>query len=256
MKTLTYGRLLFVGSVAMICSYGPATNALVGQQNPDTPKLVHEQGLRWDEDLISIAGQIFDGVVWRDRGGGEAYIIYALSSEFSRFEAWIGVPDSSHGSSVYRFQLDGETVKRGKVDKGERAVKVVVDLVGASSFRIDVDGYMVNPKFIKADAPELKVPANVSPDDRAKVKGESVSLLWTPVDGATSYGIEIVSTKLDGEASDGAKRIWSFTTGSDPLHKLDLSEFKAGEYRWSVIAFDSKRALGAFSPSSLFRVTK
>ena len=212
---------------------------------------------------VSIAGQIFDAaLLQRFPFPTEYYFaVYDLGGVYSRFEAWIGIPD---GGSAYQQQfqikIDGKIVAGNKDDlisPGDKPAHIVLDTTGAHSLKIVIEGGLLiaNPVLYKADATSFNTIASsgtanlVSPKNGAKATAGSITLLWEPVDGATSYGVEIVCTK------GTSPHIYSMNA-TDSTAKFDLMGVPNGEYHWSVISFNDKGVMGKFSKDRTFIVAR
>lgn len=256
MRMFRIGLGLLVLSVAHAQLLGGRGQDGGGGQQGELPEVVQSSGLIPAlEGKTSIAGQVFEGY-WFANVTAEGYIVFDLKGRFGRFDCAIGISDEEGGGEgSYSVSVDGEVSATGKVRGGQKAVRLEIATSGAKSLRIAIKGWVTiaQPKFHVNLPIEVK---NVSPSDSARLKRGATSFVWTPVEGAKGYAIEIVATKLDDAPSAGSPRVWSFTTGEEPTHRIDLSAFEPGEYRWSVIAFDEKAVMSPFSKSSRFVLTK
>lgn len=230
-----------------------ASNLGAGPQGAEWPTVI--QGFaNLSSDTISIKGRLFDSHLYLGALGD--HVIFDLKGQYAAFEAMAGVEEGVVVNGRIQFTVDGEVVKKLTVRAGEAPVPVSINLEGARSFRIDAPqdafdrGTLCEPKFLKTRPSAPKVSKNLSPMDGASIRRGAVPLVWQPVSGATSYGIEIVAVRLDSPAKPRDPRIWAATTDEKPTHEFDFTNLPPGEYRWSVIAYDDVNALGAFSSST------
>ncbi len=231
-------------------------------------KPVQSSGYYRTEDQISIAGVVhkFSYV-----GEGDVRITYEIPKGFKSFIFDIGIPDGSNltecSNAYFSMTLDGDEIELPKEmtepKYGNKAIHIELDIQGKSSMRLRL-GHLAAigfPRFTTKVADKFPmmtsklVPALRQPEEKAKVSGSSVKLVWDSVDGAISYGINILSFKSDQDQSDDLPRVWA-TTVTGTSYKFDISNLPNGQYVWSVIAFGPKKALGAFSKDRSFFIDK
>ena len=182
--------------------------------------------------------------------------VYDLGGKYTRFEAWVGVPEEKSNSTDQSFsiRLDGKMVLTNKNDpikSGDPPIHLSVDVTGARSLRVAGDGavYFGEPLLYRGTPASASVASLVAPRDGVTVSASSTILLWEPVSGATRYGVEIVCTK------GSSPRIYALNA-TDSTTKFDLTGVANGEYHWSVIAFNSKGVMGKFSKDRTFVVAR
>lgn len=196
------------------------------------------------------------------------YAVFAVPSGMRSFACDVGVTDErddSHGSGftpTYAVWLDGSKVKSGDLQPGTKPLHLVLSLNGTRSIRLDAsDGAgFGDPVLLRASAAsqESSAPATdlrprlTGPGDEAEVSGDRVELRWTDLPQATCYGVEVVCSDLD-DPNEEAPRIWGVTVRNNHL-TLSLNGMRPGRYRWSVLAFTSRKRLGGFSGERYFIV--
>ena len=207
-----------------------------------------------------------------------ATVVYSIPDRVRRLTAQIGFNDDARVTrnpppATYEIKVDGETVLGGPrsiVSRGRRPVNVDLDLTGKSSIEFRLSNYAAvgDPTFSfrpkpgqDEDEPEDAPPATsdnqpllTTPRDGAVVSGDAVNLRWNVVAGARSYGVCIVSLAASEEPGDGP-RIWSQTLKSTS-YSFNLKDVPAGRYRWLIIAFGPRQALGHFSAERTFSVDR
>lgn len=203
---------------------------------------------------FSIADHIFSGG-FRVYGTSEdRYAVYNLGGKYSRLEGWIGIADDDDQDAHdrhYEIRVDGKSVLNGTTSYGDKPIRVALDVTGALSLRVTLAGavYLGDPVLIKELPQQVKVANLLTPATGTRVTGNSVNLLWEPLDGATSYGVEIVCTK------GSTPHIYALNvSGGDSNIKFDLTDVPDGEYQWSVIAFNGSGVMGKFSKGWTFIV--
>ena len=180
--------------------------------------------------------------------------VYDLGGNYTRFEAWVGIPDnySKRTDKSFSIRLDGKLVLTNESDplnSGDAPIHISVDVTGAQAIQIrGLQGiFFGEPVLYRGTPLSANIATLVAPQDGITVSTTSIKLLWEPVSNATSYGVEIVCTK------GSSPHIYALNA-SDSITKFDLSGVPNGEYHWSVIAFDNKGAMGKFSKDRTFIV--
>lgn len=182
--------------------------------------------------------------------------VYDLGGKYTRFEAWVGVPEVNSNSADQSFSicLDGKMVLTNENDpmkSGDPPIHLSVDVTGARSLRVKGDGavYFGEPVLYRGTPASASIANLVAPRDGVTVSSSSINLSWEPVNNATSYGVEVVCTK------GSSPRIYALNA-TDSTTKFDLTGVANGEYHWSVIAFNSKGVMGKFSKDRVFTVAR
>ncbi len=222
---------------------------------------------------ISISGVVykFSFVGKNDGGNPDVRMTFKIPKGYNSFITDVGIPDDvgieQSNAAYFGMTLDGDEVKLpmtvSEPRLGRKAAHLELDIRGKSSMRFRfIDGVAMGfPRFTTkiAEASLVSssnlIPVLRQPAEKAKVKGPSINLTWDSVDGATCYGINVVSFKSDQDQADDKPRIWSSTV-IGTSYKFDLSTLLNGQYAWSVIAFGAKKPLGAFSKDRIFIVDK
>ncbi len=213
-------------------------------------------GLSVRGSKFSMSERIFNIGLYAEPGHDDGRgNIYDLAGKYSRLEGWIGRPDqfSSDSPAKWRIKVDGETVLTGEVSQGDKPVHVDININGAKSLKIGLwdNVTFATPFLYKGSVQPVGVVNLIAPADGVRATGNNLNLLWEPVDGATSYGVEIVCTK------GGSPHIYALNvTGGDSNTKFDLTNVPNGEYQWSVIAFNGKGVMGKFSKDRTFVVAR
>ncbi len=224
---------------------------------------------------ISISGQAFSFSI-HALSYYSYTVVYEIPKGMDELRFFSGVQDkfSKGRTSTLSVAVDGEDiinpqVPGGTLQMGAKPVEWKIPVTGKKSLQIFLDkgACIGEPTFYKlAKAPAAptvttneqkspNVPLLVSPPEKSVVVGETAILKWKEVPGAISYGVYILANKSQDELSSSSPRIWSATV-KDNRYDFKLSDLPAGEYLWSVVAFGSKKALGAFSEERLFIVEK
>ncbi len=218
----------------------PATEELVKQDSP-----------------FSLGGRVMHYGLASSMGGDSVSVsVYDLSGKYSRFTAWVGVPDgqSSNYGLRYVVRLDGKAVVDNKDDlmtPDKAPVHIDIDVTGVQSIKLEATNALSfgEPTLYKSAPPSSSVTTLVAPTDGIQVTGNSVNLSWEPVNEATNYGVEIVCTK------GSTPYIYSVNVlGGVSNTKFDLTKVPNGSYQWSVIAFNGNGVMGKFSKSRTFVV--
>lgn len=223
----------------------------------------------------SISGQAFTFAIWAGNYGTYT-AVYEIPKGMDELRFFSGVYDKFQKgrSSTIRIALDGEDfsnplVPGGSLEMGSKPVEWKIPVTGKKSLQIFLDkgACIGEPTFYKlAKAPTApvatskeqrspNVPTLVSPPEKSVVVGETAILKWKEVPGAISYGVYILANKSQDELGSSSPRIWAATV-KDNRYDFKISDLPSGEYLWSVVAFGSKKALGAFSEERLFIVDK
>lgn len=218
-------------------------------------------GLEYLQEKFSIADRIFSSIL-RNRGG--RFAVYDLDGKYSRLEGWIGVDDKRRRErdKRYAISVDGQVVLSGEISSGDKPIRVDLDVSGARSVRVALDFEVlfadaVLSRGTSSSSQPSGVTNLIAPRDGARVTGNSVNLHWEPVDGAVSYGVEIVCTKLNGSSSRSLPRMWAINVqDGETSCRFDLSSVPNGDYHWSVIAFNSSGVMGKFSKNRVFSVMR
>jgi len=212
------------------------------------------EGLVPQKAPFSIAGKVMHFGLGTPLGDTSS--VYDLGGKYSRFEAWVGILDNSMKNNGKRFaiRLDGKVVLDNKdqlQQSNDAPVHIDLDVRGAQSMKIVAEDliYIGEPTLYKESATPSAIATLVAPRDGMRLTSKLVSLLWEPVDGATSYGVEIVCTK------GSAPRIYALNA-PESTAKFDLTNVASGEYHWSVVAFNGKGVMGKFSNGRAFTVAR
>lgn len=186
----------------------------------------------------------------------EAYSVYDLGGKYTRFETWVGIPGDYPGAvnKNYSVRLDGNKVVSNDDDlmkAFDPPKHIELDVTGVQSLRLYANYgiFYGEPILYRGTPASASVATLVSPQDGVTMSAGSINLIWEPVNGATSYGVEIVCTK------GSSPRIYALNA-TDSTAKFDLAGVANGEYHWSVIAFNSKSVMGKFSKDRTFVVAR
>ena len=164
--------------------------------------------------------------------------------------------------------VDGKAVMSKDLKDDQDAEALELDLTGKHSigFRLFNGAGVGDPTFSKTPLegqsqsqgrPQQSgpKPTLVGPKDDAIVSGDSIKLRWKPLEGATSYGVMVVSLKLAKGSAGSASRIWTATVpGETSQYALNLKDLPDGLYLWRVMGFGPKEPMGTFSADWYFNV--
>ncbi len=235
---------------------------------------VTASGLR-NSGKISISGQAFSFSI-HALSYNSYTVVYEIPKGMDELRFFSGVQDkfSKSRTSTLTVAVDGEDILNplvpgGTLEAGAKPVEWKIPVTGKKSLQIFLDkgACIGEPTFYKlAKAPTApvatskeqrspNVPTLVSPPEKSVVVGETAILKWKEVPGAISYGVYILANKSQDELGSSSPRIWAATVKNN-RYDFKISDLPSGEYLWSVVAFGSKKALGAFSEERLFIVDK
>lgn len=218
------------------------------------------------KDGFAMGGKAYRDGLSASPGEKDSKLTYAIPARALRLTFEAGMNDVNppkRNSGYFAVSVDGELVAGGpgngvlKPDqkpipfdldvKGKNAVQFVVSYGGSIGDPV----FFLEPKAPPAPKKQAGVPQLTAPAEKAVVAGERVTLKWSAVEGAVSYGISVVSYRSDASLDSSAPRMWCATTNGTS-HSFDLSKLPKGEYMWSVIAFGPKRPLGGYSAERIF----
>jgi len=211
-------------------------------------------------DKTSINGQVYDGWIrnsWPQIGS----VTYDLSRSYRSLECWIGIQDDSpppdmDKPSEFAVMVDGDTVKAGTVSSREKAVHIALDVSGARSFCVTLTNGATVAGAVVSNVPmaSLPVPNIIAPVDDSVVNGSSLVVQWSPVTGATGYGIQAVLVKrLHPSPTADVPLSASYVKGNTTA-AIDVSQWPEGKYAISVMAFDAKGSMGRFSDRTVVTI--
>lgn len=220
----------------------------------EKPVLASGQNFEMLERRFSIGEQVFTKG-FCDSGMAN-WLVLDLGGRFGSFSGYLGMLDDwSAKEGTYSLKVDGKEVKSGSVRRGQAPLRVAIDLRGAKSMRIQMNYCACADWVFSKSPPEDPGPAPLAPDEDVKWPRKAQMFVWRSPPEALSYALEIVAMQLDEAASSSAPRVWCYAS-PEPRLQVDLSTFPAGEYRWSVLAFDDRKMIGKRGLSRRFILTK
>jgi hypothetical protein len=227
------------------------------------------------QSAMSMGGVAYTSGIRAGKSSTDGCVTYAIPPRMKSFVCDVGVvdtqqPDAQH-VATFRILIDGVDAPgncSGELRNMQLPQHVVLDVTGKKSicFMLTQGAGIGDPMFRVEPVPGAseggggqghpgKAPLLTSPADKAQVSGDNVMLRWQPVEGATSYGISIVSFKSNDPAGPETPRIWS-AMAKGTSYSFKLSELPTGEYLWSVIAFGPTKPLGGFSTERVFALDR
>lgn len=213
-----------------------------------------------------------------------ATYVYTIPKGAFSFRGIFGVrdePNSETVSGTLSIYVDGDLVKEILTEANQKPTKFDIPLVDASSLKLVFEngGILGNGSFSSPlSGAEVKKPAaktttpQVQPEPEPKT-GElgrvqltepevgrsytnKVKFAWQKVDGAVSYGVEVILIKNEDANKVPTRFMRAFPATKEAFEWLFTEDVVSGEYQVSVIAFGKKGVITKFSSPRRFKVAR
>lgn len=255
-----------IGYLALVFVRNPEPTQGTATIKFSDAKEISRQGTTYFESNVTFGGTVFTNAMtspYEHNGRGGGSFVYIIPKGMKSFSAEVGVEDKTAYNDNYQFtipssyavSLDEKEIKKGDLEPRAKPFHLSIDVSGSKIIKVELyqGAGLGNPVFSKSPADLVSRSSLLSPENKADISGPTVELQWSKVPDAVSYSVEIVNTSWD-DSDTTSPRIWSTTT-KDTKYPFNLKGLPRGKYRWSVIAFGSKKVLGEWSTERSFTLT-
>lgn len=235
---------------------------------------------------FSIGGIVLaEGIQLLPQGDGPertGRLVYSVpkGSEFFKGKFGIADSDAGHtGESKLQIVLDGETAQELSASTGDKPTDFEVTVKDSKSIMLVFKGTSAiadavftpetetakptpkqpqpaEPVETPKQAPGDLVRMNLTAPQNGEVAKNDVTFKWDPVDGAISYGVEIVMITNANPKKIPSRFMRAFSASGESFEWNFSDDVLSGEYQVSVIAFGKNGVLSKFSNSRRFKVTR